>query len=296
MKKRIVLIGPGRLGQAVTRLLNEAGHDIRAIISRKASRAQAAARFCNCWHTGTTDLEKAREGEIVLLALPDDHLGAMAAHLRRSGLLSPGSVLVHFSGIHPASILLGEEGPSVQALAIHPLQTFADSVMGVQNIPGSPFSIEGPEELIPLAEQLVKDMEGVPFRITSQQKPLYHAAACIASNYLVTLVDTAAQVMAGCGMEKREAFELLIPILRGTGRNLIALGPEQALTGPIARGDVRTVAKHLKSLKVMPEQLESIYRLMGKQTVEVARAKGTLDEPQAKEIIELLDRSTVREH
>jgi prephenate dehydrogenase len=130
-KKRIVLIGPGRLGQAVARLLREAGHDIRAIISRDAARALAASRFAGCRGVGTTDLSLAREGELVLIALPDDQIGEMAATLRREGHLQPGTILIHFSGIHPAAILLGEEGPPLKALSIHPLQTFADAALSL---------------------------------------------------------------------------------------------------------------------------------------------------------------------
>jgi predicted short-subunit dehydrogenase-like oxidoreductase (DUF2520 family) len=287
-KKRIVLIGPGRLGQAVARLLREAGHDIRAIISRDAARALAASRFAGCRGVGTTDLSLAREGELVLIALPDDQIGEMAATLRREGHLQPGTILIHFSGIHPAAILLGEEGPPLKALSIHPLQTFADAVMAAQILPGSPFSVEGTEDLLPLAGQLVEDMEGIPFHIAAEKKPLYHAAACVASNYMVTLVVAACQIIAACGFDEKEAFRLLCPLLKGTGKNLTALGPELALTGPISRGDVRTVAKHLKAMATLPADLQEIYRVLGRKTVDVARKKGTLDKSKGEEILRSL--------
>lgn len=288
MKKRIVLIGPGRVGQAVARLLQEAGHDLCAIVSRDEHRALSAARFVGSPGAGTTDLARAREGELVLIALPDDHIAGMAARLHREGLLAPGAILVHFSGILPASILLDGADPSLQALAIHPLQTFADAVIGVGTIPGSPFSVEGSEERLPLAEQLVTDMGGIPFRIASERKPLYHAAACVASNYLVTLVASARQIMAACGFAEEDAFKLLSPLLRGTGKNLAALGPERALTGPIARGDVHTVASHLEAMAALPDDLQEIYRVLGRKTVEVALKKGTLDAAKGVEILELL--------
>lgn len=288
MKKRIALIGPGRLGQAIGRLLAEAGYEFRAIISRDAARAVEAARFIGCRQAATTDLGRATEGELVLIALPDDHIGEMAANLRLNGHLAAGSVLVHFSGLHPASVMLGEQGPPLGALAIHPLQTFADSVMGVRNIPGSPCSVEGATELLPLGEELVEDIGGTPFRIAAECKPLYHAAACIASNYMVTLVATACEAMSACGLDESEAFRLLTPLLMGTGRNLSVLGTEQALTGPIARGDKRTVGKHLQALEQMPADLGEIYRVLGIKTVEVARRKGTIDQQRAAELLKLL--------
>lgn len=288
MSRRLVLIGPGRLGMAVARLLHDAGHDLRAIVSRDPERAASAARFAGVPGMGTTDLGRAREGEVVLLALPDDRIGEMAARLRREGGLTAGTVLVHFSGIHPASILLGEEGPLLHALAIHPLQTFADAVMGIRHLPGSPCSVEGEETLLPLGEALVNDIGGVPFRLDAGRKPLYHAAAAVASNYLVALTAAAGEIMAACGFGEEEAFRLLSPLLRGTGKNLAALGPRLALTGPIARGDSRTVRKHLQALAPLPTDLGEIYRVMGRKTVQLARQKGTLDGEAAERILALL--------
>ncbi|HEY7746265.1 MAG TPA: DUF2520 domain-containing protein [Desulfuromonadales bacterium] len=289
MSRRLVLIGPGRLGMTVARLLAEAGHEIRAIIGRDGSRAAAAARFVGCPGIGTTDLALVREAELVLIALPDDQIGEMAARLRRHGNLKAGTVLVHFSGIHPAAILLGEGGPLLHALAIHPLQSFADAVMGVRQLPGSPCSIEGAVEFLPLAEALVTDMGGRPFRITPEHKALYHAAASVASNHLVALVDTAGEIMAACGFGREEAFRLLIPLLRGTGKNLSALGPELALTGPIARGDLRTVRKHLQALAELPPDISDIYRVLGRRTAALAKRRGTLEAEKAEEIMALLE-------
>lgn len=288
-KMRIVLIGPGSLGQSVTRLLQEAGHDIRAVIGRDRERTRMAARFIGSPESATTDLAAVERGDIVLLALPDDLLAPMGERLRREGHLTRDALLIHFSGIHPAAILLDERTPSVRALSIHPLQTFADAVIGLRSLPGTPCAVQGEESLLPLGEQLVRDFGGIPFRLDGKQKPLYHAAACVASNYMVTLVSVAGEIMAACGFDEKEAFHLLTPLLRGTGKNLAALGPEKALTGPIARGDVRTVALHLKALQGLSAELQEIYRVMGRKTVAVARAKGTLAEEEAQELVRLLD-------
>jgi predicted short-subunit dehydrogenase-like oxidoreductase (DUF2520 family) len=287
MKKSMVLIGPGRAGQAIARLLHEAGHEFKAIISRDPVRAAAAARFIGIPGSGTTDLSRAREGELVFIAIPDDHIEEMATTLRRKGYLAPNAVLIHFSGILPAAILQGKNG-SPRALSIHPLQTFADSVLGIRSLPGSPFAVEGDESLLPLAEELVLNMGGTPFRISTRSKPLYHAAASVASNYMVTVIVVARQIMSACGFSEEEAFHLLTPLLRGTGKNLGALGPEQALTGPIARGDIKTIACHLQALADLDPDLQEIYRVLGRKTVEVARKKGTLNREKAEEILRIL--------
>lgn len=288
MKHRIVLVGPGRLGQALACLLAEAGHTISAIIGRDAGRALTASRFIGGRDAGTTDLSRARQGDVVLLTLPDDRLAEMARTLRQNGWLTPEAVVIHCSGRHRAALLNEGPGPKVRALSLHPLQTFADAVAGIRNLPGSYFSVEGEEALLPLGESLVRDLGGIPFRIRGEQKTLYHAAACVASNYLVTLADAAGQIMAACGFSEDEAIRLLIPLLKGTGLNLVTLGPRRALTGPIARGDAQTLAAHLRALSVLPEELRDIYRVMGRETVTLAVRKGTLNEDQAKVIRQLL--------
>jgi predicted short-subunit dehydrogenase-like oxidoreductase (DUF2520 family) len=289
MSRRIALIGPGRIGQAVTRLLHDAGHDIVAVIGRDPARAKAAARFIGRGEAATTDQGAVSAADLVLFALPDDLIGATAAHLRRSGRLTEGTVLVHFSGLHPANILLGEEGPALGALSIHPLQTFADAVVGVRNLPGTPCAIEGEAALLPLAEALVADLGGRPFVIDRQHKPLYHAAACVASNYLVALTNAACELLGGCGYRREEAFELLSPLLRGTLNNLVTLGPVAALTGPISRGDTHTVVRHLQALEPFSADLNALYRALGRQTATVAREKGTLDSAAEAKLRSLLE-------
>jgi predicted short-subunit dehydrogenase-like oxidoreductase (DUF2520 family) len=288
MKPQIVLIGPGRLGQAVTYLLAEAGYPIATVISRDLDRAVSAARFVGNRAAGTNDFSRAEEGNIVLLALPDDVLAEAALQLRRNRRLDPNVVMIHFSGLHPAAILNQGSAPAVRALSLHPLQTFADAVTGLRNLPGSPFSVEGEDALIPLGKTLVEAMGGIPFHLLSEQKPLYHAAACVASNYLITLAASAGQIMAACGFTEEDALKLLIPLLKGTSLNLVTLGPQKALTGPIARGDVQTVAGHLEAMAELPKELRDIYRVMGRETVKLARKKGSLDEQQAEAILDLL--------
>ncbi len=287
--KRIALIGPGRIGQTVARLLCEAGHEIVAVISRDEHRAVTAARFIGSPGTGTTDLLRARDADLVLIALPDDYIAQMARALRNRKALSPTAVLVHFSGLHCADILLAGDAEPNRALALHPLQTFADSVVGLKNLPGSPVSVEGTAGTFELGESLVEDMGGIPVPISKEQKPLYHAAACVASNYMVSLVAAAGQMMQACGFDEKQALNLLLPILKGTANNLATLGPTNALTGPIARGDARTVEKHLQALEALPEDLNAIYRVLGKKTVEVARKKGTLSPEAEAEILKLLE-------
>ncbi|MDW7644405.1 MAG: Rossmann-like and DUF2520 domain-containing protein [Desulfuromonadales bacterium] len=290
MSSRIALVGPGRLGQAVCRLLADAGHEFVAVVSRDLARARAAARFIGNPQAATTDLTKVKDAEMVFLALPDDAIAPMATRLRQEGLVRPGTILVHFSGIHDSSILLGKEGTPVLGLAIHPMQSFADAVIGMRNLPGSLFAIEGDASLIPLAKELVDDVGGQPFILTREQKPLYHAAACTASNFLVTLVATAGEMLSYCGIDAKDAGRLFAPLLNGTVKNLSTLGPQSALTGPIVRGDILTVEKHLAALEGLPEEVRRLYCLMGEKTVDLAEDSGRLSAEKAAALRRLLQK------
>jgi len=290
VSSRIALVGPGRLGQAVCRLLADAGHEFVAVVSRDLARARAAARFIGNPQAATTDLTKVKDAEMVFLALPDDAIAPMATRLRQEGLVRPGTILVHFSGIHDSSILLGEEGTPVLGLAIHPMQSFADAVIGMRNLPGSLFAIEGDASLIPLAKELVDDVGGQPFILTREQKPLYHAAACTASNFLVTLVATAGEMLSYCGIDAKDAGRLFAPLLNGTVKNLSTLGPQSALTGPIVRGDILTVEKHLAALEGLPEEVRRLYCLMGEKTVDLAEDSGRLSAEKAAVLRRLLQK------
>jgi predicted short-subunit dehydrogenase-like oxidoreductase (DUF2520 family) len=290
-KLRFSLIGPGRLGQAVARRLCEAGYEIDAVIGRDLDRAGSAARFIGTVGRESTDLAAAGASDLVLLAVPDDALSSTAARLINEKFIRPDAVLVHFSGIHCADIMQTEAASttSVGVLSIHPLQSFADPQRGYRALAGTPCAIEGSAQLLPLAERLVADLGGTPFRLTSEKKVLYHAAACITSNYLVTLVAAAEKVLAACDFSGDDARRLLGPLLQTTARNVAEVGPADALTGPIARGDAQTVSKHLAALGEQSPATKALYQFLGKMTIEVAKEKGTLTGTSAEELKRLFD-------
>ena len=276
MKARLVLIGPGRVGQTVAHLLRESGYEISALIGRDIGRVVAAADFIGIPHDRTsTERAKAKEGEIILFALPDDILRATALQLHREGHLPPDAVLVHFSGRHPASIL--QNGASSHpALSLHPLQSFASPSAGLKRLPDCPVAVEGSEEAIIQGEQIARDMGGVPFRLRSEDKPLYHAAAAVASNYMVGLAAIAQEILSACNLETDTPLDLLMPLMQGTLDNLKESAPQEALTGPIVRGDIETVKTHLQALKDLCPSTEKIYRMMGQRVAELAKENGRL--------------------
>ena len=188
-----------------------------------------------------------------------------------------GQIVVHMSGAQSSEILDRAKDFGAKVLSVHPLQAFASFEMAVQNLPGSVFSIEGDKDAYDAAVCIVETLGGEYFFIDRSAKPLYHAGACVVSNYLVTLIDLGVKLLESTGIPKSLATKALLPLINGTIRYVENIGIPKALTGPIARGDLSTIVKHLDCLEEMAPELLQLYSWLGIQTAEIALEKGTID-------------------
>ena len=180
MKPTIALIGPGKVGCAIGRLLHGAGYPLTVLIGRDRQRAVAACNFIGCDEALVSlNLLDAARARIILLAVPDDQIEAQAKALQTSVELSAEQTLIHFSGLHPAA-LMRQKLSAAQLLSIHPLLPFADRKLAAEKLPGCPCALEGDNSALPLGNQLIVAIGATPFRINSDKKALYHASACIA--------------------------------------------------------------------------------------------------------------------
>lgn len=291
MKPRLAVIGPGRLGQAIAARLRLHGYPVSAIVGRDLQRTRCAARFIGAEWMATTDLRRCSNAQLILLTVGDDQLAATAAQLQRTTTLDSEVLLVHCSGLHPASLLAGDSLRPEQLLSMHPLQTFASAPQGLASLPGTFFALEGAAPAIAAGQQLVADLGGEAFTIAAHTKVLYHAAACIACNFTTTLIATAAQLLADCRIDLSEPApptQALGPLLRTTLENSLALGPEAALTGPIVRGDSGTVARHLEQLQHQHPPLAELYRQLAVQTLHLAQNSQRLTGNSAARMAQLL--------
>ncbi len=290
MKPALALIGPGRVGCALGQRLHNAGYPIAAVIGRNQGKTEEAARFIGCKiEIATTDIQAAAKGEILLLALPDDRLAEFSTRLCNEVRLDTGTCLIHFSGLHPAEILV-RKNKDIGLLSIHPLLPFADRQMAIATLQGCPCAIEGDQNRHPLGQELVAAFGGEAFLLPSESKQIYHAAACIASNFMVSLTACARDLLADCGLNSQQALQLLAPLHRATSRNILELGPEQALTGPIVRGDAGSVAIHLSALQNKSVEIADLYRNLAKETLKLALSSGRLPADKAENINLLLEK------
>ncbi|WP_449241273.1 Rossmann-like and DUF2520 domain-containing protein [Desulfoscipio gibsoniae] len=284
-KVSIAIIGAGKVGSALGILLQQKGYDVAAVASRTAESAEQLGRRLNC--PVLNNKEAAFRAELVFITTPDRSIAPVAAEIAGSGGFRPGQVVAHTSGAHAAGELHGVREAGACAISIHPLQSFAEVAAAMENLPGSYFALEGDESALPLARQVVEDLNGKWFTISAADKPIYHAAACIASNYLVSLMHFATGLYAQFGLKPKEAFEALYPLVQGTVANITKAGPTGALTGPVARGDTPTIAGHMKAFRELDPRLQELYSLLGQYTVKVALEKGSINHEQSEELIKV---------
>ncbi len=285
---KVAIIGAGVLGTSLGILLRRAGFQIVALSSRNRRSAQeSASHIGGCEVVGDPGLA-AMGADLVILAVPDRVIPSLAIEVSAGGALKKGAVVTHLAGGLQSGILAGVTAAGGYRGAMHPLQSFADVEAAVQALPDSFFFIEGDNEAVDVLRSVVIALEGRPIEIGAGAKALYHAGAAAASNFLVTLIEYAVTLLQRAGVPHDVALPALLPLIKGTVANIEAVGLPDALTGPIARGDVGTVKRHLRALQQMPGDMVRLYRSLARKTVETARRKGSLEREDADKLLDLL--------
>ncbi len=282
-KPRIAVVGAGKVGSALALLLSRCGYPVAGVASRSISSAERVARELNVPATVKPE-EVAARADVVFITTPDRVIAQVAGEINERGGFRSGQVVFHTSGAHSAGEVGAARRSGAFAASLHPLQSFASVKMAMESLPGSYFALEGDQEAMPLAEQIAGDLGGKIFFIAAKDKPLYHAAACIASNYLVSLMHFATGLYGRFGLSREEAFKALFPLVRGTINNISQVGPAPALTGPVARGDGPTLEGHMQVLKEVGREELELYCRIGLYTVRVALEKGSISADQAEKL------------
>jgi predicted short-subunit dehydrogenase-like oxidoreductase (DUF2520 family) len=265
------VVGAGRVGTALAVLLRRAGHRVVAVSGGQASR-QRAARFLPDVPFGAP--VEAAAAEVVLLAVPDDAVGPVCEELAPA--FGEGRAVVHLSGSAPLDVLAPAVAAGAEVLAVHPLQTFPGVEEAVDRLPGSAMAVTARTSRgYELGERLATAAGGRPFRLEDRWKPLYHAAAVFASNYLTAVVALAEDLFRRAGVA--EPLEAFGPLARASLDNALRLGPDGALTGPAVRGDAGTIRRNLEALSEHAPHAVSAYVALASVALDVAQEAGRLE-------------------
>jgi predicted short-subunit dehydrogenase-like oxidoreductase (DUF2520 family) len=266
-KPTVSIVGAGRVGGAIGLALRDAGYTITAAWSHsRAGRQRAHALL------GAPVLEPAEvaaAAEIVFVTVPDDAIESMAA------AIAPGvrakSLVLHTSGGTSIEALGPARDAGARIGCLHPLQTIPDATSGAAALGGSAVAVTCDRADSSAVMRLARAWGGRPFLLADDAKLLYHAAAVFASNYVVSSVWAATTLLQKAGV--RNATDLLAPLVRTTVENVLTRGGAKAITGPVVRGDVDVVRRHVHALRESdPTEgpITDAYRHLARMTIALA--------------------------
>lgn len=285
---RFVIIGGGRVGTAVGQILQRKGENLAAVASRSDESLRQVAKHIKGAVITSDVVKAAKKGNAIIITTPDDLIADACLSLVSGEAVKKGDYLVHMSGALGLDVLGPGEQLGARTASVHPLQTFADVKGAVKSIPGSVFAVTTrDEDTQAWAEGLVRKLGGEPVPLAEKDKTLYHIGAVVASNLLVALEHAAELVYQGIGLRREKALQALLPLIEGTVENLKRLGTEKALTGPVARGDIGVLRRHLECLeREEREQLLKVYTALSMFALDLAEAD--VSKARCEEMEELL--------
>jgi predicted short-subunit dehydrogenase-like oxidoreductase (DUF2520 family) len=278
------IVGAGAVGTALGLALHRAGWPVRAVASRDEGRRE---RF-RSMVPGARGFAEANalvdEVELVILAVPDDVIAALAGELRMYG----GQAMIHTSGALGAEVLEPARAAGTSVGAFHPLVAFADTERAVTAFHGATVAIEGDEELAALLARMAEALGATAVRLAPGSKAAYHAAAVLAAGGFVALLDAIAELGRVAGLDESGALAVYGALIEQTLGNARALGIARALTGPMTRGDAGTLARHLEALAAHAPDVLPLYRAAGEREIALALERGSLSIETAETMRRLL--------
>jgi predicted short-subunit dehydrogenase-like oxidoreductase (DUF2520 family) len=278
------IIGAGAVGTALGAALHRAGWPVVAVASRDAARRE---RFRSLVPGARAFAEAPAildEAELLILAVPDDAIEHLAGELRLYG----GQALVHTSGVLGAEVLEPARAAGTQIGAFHPLVSFADTERAIEAFRGATIAVEGEDELAALLADMAGALGATAVRLAPGSKAAYHAAAVLAAGGFIALLDAIAELGAVAGLDEAGALAIYGGLIEQTLGNARALGIRAALTGPMTRGDVGTLARHLEAMARHAPAALPLYVAAAEREIQLAESRGSLAPHAAESMRQLL--------
>jgi predicted short-subunit dehydrogenase-like oxidoreductase (DUF2520 family) len=283
---RIGVIGVGRLGGPLAAAWQRAGHMVTRVSAvSDISRLRAEALLPGAAIVDVTHVSE--DVDLVLLAVPDDALAGLATGLAEIGAVRPGQFWCHVAGRFGIGVLQPLTDVGAVPLAIHPVMTFTGTSVDLDRLVDCPFGITTDPAMRSVAEALVLEAGGEPIWVPEDARTRYHAAFAFSSNSLSSITVQALEILKSAGIE--DAERLLAPLLHTTLDNALQFG-DQAITGPVVRGDVHAINAHLETLDELSRPAADAYRALARLIADRAMAAGMLDMDRAAALLAALNR------
>jgi predicted short-subunit dehydrogenase-like oxidoreductase (DUF2520 family) len=287
--KNIAIIGAGRLGASLGYSLSKKGFTIKTFSCRSIASAKDSQQTIGQGTASTNNVQTADQGEIVFLTVPDDEIEHVVQELASSSLNWEEKIVFHCSGLLTSRALDPLQSKGAQTASVHPCFSFPKKQSRHDLFQGIYFALEGDDFAVAYAKDIVCTIGGLHFMIRTEDKACYHTACSMASNMSVALLYTAISLLGKCGIGEDQAKKVLWPLLEGTLHNVNKIDIFDALTGPVTRGDLTTIRKHLRELEKSPSA-HRIYIDLAKQALEMAKRGNKIPEEKISAMEALLER------
>ena len=278
--RRIGFIGAGTLGSGLALALHRKGYAVRAVSSRNMESSEILAGSIAGCSAVESPQEVVDACDLVFITTPDSAISSVAASVRWRA----GQEVVHCCGASGRELLEPAAAQDAETGAFHPFQTFAGIAgpdQAVDRLSGVTFAVSAGGDLADFLTVLARDLGGRSVTVEDDRRPLYHAAAILSCGYLVTLLQSALRTLEESGFTREEALEAVLSISRSTLDNVESLGPAASVTGPLVRGDVMTVRKHLEALQRSNPPVAALYAILTELSLPIALQRGLGVEDEA---------------
>ena len=272
--KSLSIIGCGKVGRTLAALwLKEKQVILHEVVNTSLASAKDACSFLRAGKP-VAEIENLERAQIILIATKDNAISDVVGKLVELELNE--AVVIHCSGALSSEVLAPLRVKGASIASVHPLHSFSNPEESLHKFAGTFCGIEGDGKAVSMVRPLFEAIGGVIFSLQSENKALYHAATVFASNYIVALLDVAVQCMRKSGIGDEIALKIIEPLLLRNAARVFSAGTEKSLTGPIARGDIETVEKHLDSLRREVPSFVSLYQELGGIALRITEEKGGL--------------------
>lgn len=267
------IIGAGKVGRVLGRLFSRSGaFTVQDVLTRSGAGSAAAVEFMGAGRAAS-GMASMRSAEVWMLAVSDDQIEAACRQL--APRLVPGAIVFHCSGAKSSAALQAAAGAGALAASVHPVRSFADPDAVAAGFAGTFCGVEGDAGALAVLGPAFEAIGARTVPIDAAAKTVYHAASVFASNYLVTVMDAALRAYQAAGIAEDVARQLAAPLAMETLDNVLRMGPKAALTGPIARGDMATVARQQAALDSWNQDTGALYRALAGATAALAASRAT---------------------